>query len=311
MNEACIAECRRLKAHSRRDENNSTPTIKQRGFKGNRTVSQAFSKTFTVCRNKNETDIASNEQILWVEDEKNLKVSDDEIIEILDTDHEEPTLQQEGRANIGLMSLVTLIKEDLETLQENRLVNDACIDALADVLQSSIEKKEVSICHTGLWAAVRDHGWGHNAKMLIHPDPAGGDKWSAYKFTKGHLESKLLLITCNFPANNKVEAGHWILAIREKGKNGKHKLHILDSLGKESGRTYMDILKSKLAYTPFFQGFSKGKIFDVITHSECECGARVAKDMMDIVQNYSKLENKNIPRIIGLTILWEKENDLE
>ena len=29
--------------------------------------------------------------------------------------------------------------------------------------------------------------------------------------------------------------------------------------------------------------------------------------MMNIVQNYSKLEDKNIPQIIGKTILWEKE----
>jgi hypothetical protein len=78
----------------------------------------------------------------------------------------------------GMMNLVTLTTGDLATLQEDRLVNDACIDALADVLQNSIDKKKISICHTGLWAAVRDYGWGKEAQKLVHQDPeeAGADE---------------------------------------------------------------------------------------------------------------------------------------
>ena len=117
------------------------------------------------------------------------------------------------------------------------------------------------------------------------------------------------MIPCNFPGKSAVEAGHWILAIREKGENNKHKLHILvDSLGKDSGRRHKDVIANKLANTPFFKGFPKGKVFDAMKQSECECGARVAKFMEDIAQNYSTLRNKNIPQTIGKTILWEKKN---
>ena len=59
--------------------------------------------------------------------------------------------------------------------------------------------------------------------------------WQALRLTRGHLESKLLMIPCNLQGKSKVEVGHWVFAIREKGEDGKHKLHVLDSLGKDSG----------------------------------------------------------------------------
>ena len=105
-----------------------------------------------------------------------------------------------------------------------------------------------------------------------------------------------------------MEVGHWIfLAIREKGNNGKHNLHILDSLGVESGRRHRDILQSKLAHTPFFQGFPKAKALDVKKQSECECGARVAKCMEDLTNNYEKMgEMDSITNMIGRSVQWEK-----
>jgi Ulp1 family protease len=110
-----------------------------------------------------------------MEEEGKLKINEDEITDLIDSNEEDPTSQQEGGAIRGLMNLVTLTNDDLETLQEGRLVNDACIDALGDVLQSSVDKKEVSICHTGFWAAAREYGWGNEAKTCIHPDPEDTD----------------------------------------------------------------------------------------------------------------------------------------
>ena len=127
------------------------------------------------------------------------------------------------------------------------------------------------------------------------------------RHTRGCLQSKLLMIPCNFPGKSAVEAGHWILAIREKGENNKHKLHILDSLGKDSGRRHKDVIANKLANTPFFKGFPKGKIYDVVRQTECECGARAMKYMMDITRNYLAMnDKKDIPIMIGRTIQWEK-----
>ena len=86
------------------------------------------------------------------------------------------------------------------------------------------------ICHTGLFTAVRDYGWENEA---------GSDSWQTHRFTRGNLMSNLLLRPCNLTGKSKYEvAGHRILAIREKCGNGTHKLHILDSLGKESGRRW-------------------------------------------------------------------------
>jgi hypothetical protein len=116
------------------------------------------------------------------------------------------------------------------------------------------------------------------------------------------------MIPCNFPGKSEVEVGHWTLAIREKGENGKHKLHILDSLGRGSGRTHKDIIANKLANTPLFQGFPKGKIFDVVKQTENECGARMAKYMMDITHNYcTKNKKESITYIIGKTVQRETE----
>ena len=175
----------------------------------------------------------------------------------------------------------------------------------------SVDVKDISICHTGFWAAVRDHGWSEAAKRFIHPDPEDveNEQWQAYKHTRGHLKSKMLLIPCNFPGKSAVEVGHWILAIRERVENGNNKLHILDSLGKESGRRHKDTIANKLANTPFFKGFPKGKIYDVVKQSECECGARVAKYMEDITSNYKIMSGTaNISRILGKTVNWEKNN---
>ena len=116
------------------------------------------------------------------------------------------------------------------------------------------------------------------------------------------------MIPCNFPGRSEVEVGHWVLAIRERGGNGKHKLYVLDSLGHISGNKYRNEITSKLLKTPFFQNFPKGKAYNVPLQTECECGARTAKFMEDIVQNYSIQKIKNIPQIIVETIRWEREN---
>jgi hypothetical protein len=156
---------------------------------------------------------------------------------------------------------------------------------------------------------VRDHGWGPEAKRFIHPDPdnTADNSWQAYKHTRGNLSSKILLIPCNFPGDNEFESGHWILAIREKGVNGKHKLHVLDSLGKKSGVRYRTIIMNKLIYTPFYRSFPKGKAFDAAKQSENECGARMAKYMENITYWVSTTRTKsNIPKMIGDIIQLEK-----
>ena len=187
--------------------------------------------------------------------------------------------------------------------------NDACIDALADVLQLSTGVIDLSICHTGFWAAIRDYGWGQEAEKLIHPDPEETTMWNwqALRLTRGHLESKLLMIPCNFQGRGKVEVGHWVLAIREKGKDGKHKLHVLDSLGQDSGRKHRNTIASKLFRSPLFPNFPKGKTFDAVKQFECECGARMAKYMEDISRNYANMDSRdNIANMIGKTISREK-----
>ena len=72
-----------------------------------------------------------------------------------------------------MTNLVALKEADISTLDNHRLVIDACIDAMGDILQESADINEMSICHTGFWTMVRDHGWGEAAKKLIHPDPDG------------------------------------------------------------------------------------------------------------------------------------------
>jgi hypothetical protein len=156
---------------------------------------------------------------------------------------------------------------------------------------------------------VRENGWGDEAKKFIHPDPEDEkeERWQAYRFTRGQLKSKLLLIPCNFPGDSEVEDGHWILALREKGDNGKHKLHILDSLGKDSGTAYRNKIARKLGKTPIFPTFPKGKSFDVEKQVECECGARVAKYMEDLTYNFRKMgEKESITHMIGKSVQWEK-----
>jgi hypothetical protein len=309
MDIAGIAECRRLKALSRRDEKEGSPAKKQKGLKENRIALKTISNTLDRSNWKSEGTFSNNDPMPVMEDEEGIQVGDDTIIELLESEDEDPMPQQGGGVVRGLMNLVTLSTDDLRTLDNNKLVNDACIDDMGDIIQSSIDKSEISICHTGFWAAVRENGWGEEAKKFIHPDPedAKEERWQAYRFTRGQLKSKLLLIPCNFPGDSEVEDGHWILALREKGDNGKHKLHILDSLGKDSGTAYRNTIARKLGKTPIFPNFPKGKSFDVEKQVECECGARVAKYMEDLTHNYRIMgEKDSITQMIGRSVQWER-----
>jgi hypothetical protein len=278
-----ITECRRQKAIMRRDEGTTTPATKKRK-----------SSKDNTC-DKQEGSSGSN------------------AIDISDSEDITHTSCQDSRQFRGLMNLVALTPADIATLQEGKLVNDACIDALADALQTSTGANDISICHTGFWAAIRDYGWGQEAKKLIHPDPeettmAG---WQAHRFTRGHLKSKLLLIPCNFPGTSKVEAGHWILALRERCENGKHKLYVIDSLGQDSGTRHRNDIVNALVNTPIFKSFPRGKAHAVPEQSEYECGARVAKYMMEITQKYLNTKHKmNITQILGATLGVEKANGL-
>ena len=236
--------------------------------------------------------------------------TENDAIEVLESGDEGESRHRPGyRTMRGLMNLVALQPSDIATLQAGHLVNDSCIDALADILQQSVNVNDISICHTGFFAALRVYGWGDEAKKFIHPDPDEATRttsWQAHRFTRGHLKSRLLMIPCNFPRKTKFEAGHWILAIREKCDNGKNKLHVLDSLGKTSGTKLRDIIAHKLVRTPFFPTFPKGTTFDVPHQTESECGARVAKYMEDVTHNYGQQENTTISFIIGNIIQWEK-----
>ena len=89
-----------------------------------------------------------------------------------------------------MTNLVALKEADISTLDNHRLVIDACIDAMGDILQESEDISEISICHTGFWTMVRDHGWGEAAKKLIHPNPGEFDEntWQAYRHTRGYLQ---------------------------------------------------------------------------------------------------------------------------
>jgi hypothetical protein len=181
---------------------------------------QDISNNLAMGSKKSKINFSRNDAMPVMEDEEKIKVGKIEIIELIDSDEEEPVPQQAGGIIRGLMNLVTLSTNDLATLHKNNLVNDACIDAMGDILQQKLDDEHISICHTGLWAAVRDHGWGDDPD----PEDAENERWQAYKFTRENLQSKLLMIPCNFPGESEVEVGHWILAIREKGENGKHKL---------------------------------------------------------------------------------------
>ena len=309
MDMQSIAECRKLKALSRRAENSGSPSKKQKGSKGGRIALKNISNTGAIDNRGSDNKTTDEDTMPLMEEEEILKGNESEIIELTDSEDQDTSTQQEGGMIRGMMNLVTLTARDLGTLEKNKLVNDACIDAMGDVLQPTLDVKNISICHTGLWAAVRVYGWGDEAKRLIHPDldDTVENRWQAYKHTRGNLSSKILLIPCNFPGENKFESGHWILAIREKGVNGTHKLHVLDSLGKESGARYRTIIMNKLIYTPFYRSFPKGKAFDAAKQSENECGARMAKYMENITYCVSTTRTKsNIPKMIGDIIQLEK-----
>jgi hypothetical protein len=67
-------------------------------------------------------------------------------IVMLESESEEEEASDEHNYTRGLMNLLTLTREDRRTIEGR--VNDACINALSDVLHKQVKKDRISICHT-------------------------------------------------------------------------------------------------------------------------------------------------------------------
>ena len=207
LSAADVNECRRQKAIMRRDEGKTSPAKKRKSCKGNTPQSLKNKSNNNIIKSTGKDNLTTQSNGYRQEGS-----SGSNAIDISDSEDVTHTSCQDSGQLRGLMNLVALTPADIATLQEGKLVNDAYIDALADALQTSSDANDISICHTGFWAAIRDYGWGQEAKMLIHPDPEeiSMEGWQAHRFT---LKSKLLLIPCNFPGKSRwwrLDTGYWL-----------------------------------------------------------------------------------------------------
>jgi Ulp1 family protease len=145
-------------------------------------------------------------------------------IVILESESEEGKKVNGQSITRGMTNLMTLTKKDLQTIEGR--VNDACINALSDILHKKLTHKRISICHTQFFIALKERGW-LEASRYVQWDPNSpiSERWHANKYAQAHITSEILIIPCHFP-------GHWALALRVILPTGKHVLHVLDSLGR-------------------------------------------------------------------------------
>jgi Ulp1 family protease len=160
---------------------------------------------------------------------------------MLDSDSEEEQQTTKQNYTRGLMNLITLTKRDIMTIEGK--INDACINALSDVLHKQVKKERISICHTQFFVELKERGW-QEACRYIQCDPSSPikERWKANQYTQAHITSKVLIIPCHFP-------GHWALAIRVTLPTGKHVLHVLDSLGRDASNVTFGKVKEHLKGT--------------------------------------------------------------
>ena len=202
--------------------------------------------------------------------------------------------------NRGLMNLLTLKNRDLQTIEG--WVNDACINALSDVLHKKTDRTVISICHTQLFSTLTARGW-QEANKFLQWDPSSlpSERWQHYEHAQACITSNILLIPCHFP-------GHWVLAIRIILPSGTHSLYILDSLGRDSSRATFSRVREHLQNTPILKNKVKFKALNIREQTNDECGSRMAKYMANICDQWENENTTGFPAWLE-RLLTKERND--
>ena len=220
-------------------------------------------------------------------------------IVILESEAEEGKKINGQSITRGMMNHMTLTKKDIQTIEGR--VNDACINALSDILHRKLNHKRISICHTQFFIALKERGW-LEASRYVQWDPNShiSERWHANKYAQAHITSEILIIPCHFP-------GHWALALRVILPTGKHVLHVLDSLGRDASNVTFGKVKEYLKDTSIIKNKVKFKAFDIKEQTSDECGLRMAKYMTNICTEWSDTNTAGFSNWLGRLIKKEKE----
>ena len=200
----------------------------------------------------------------------------------------------------GMMNLITLTKKDIKTTEGK--VNDACINALSDILHKKLTHKRISICHTQFFIALKERGWSEASRYIKwDPNSPSSERWQANKYTQAHINSEVLIIPCHFP-------GHWALAIRVIMPTGRHILHVIDSMGKDASEVTFGKVKEALKNTPIIKNKVKFKAFDIREQISDECGLRMAKYITNICMEWSDTNTVGFSSWLGRLIKKERKD---
>jgi hypothetical protein len=218
-------------------------------------------------------------------------------IVILESEAEEGKKMNGQSITRGMMNHMTLTKKDIQTIEGR--VNDACINALSDILHKKLNHKRISICHTQFFIALKERGW-LEASRYIQRDPNSpiSERWHANKYAQAHITSEILIIPCHFP-------GHWALALRVILPTGKHVLHVLESLGKEASKATFGKVREHLRDTPIIKNKVKFKAFNIKKQSDDECGLRMAKYITNICDQWKSMNAGNFSSWLGRLLAKE------
>ena len=181
-------------------------------------------------------------------------------------------------------------------------MNDACINALSNVLHKKTDMKVINICHTQFFSTSRVRGWQEANKFLQwDPSSTPSERWQNYKHAQACITSNILLIPCHFP-------GHWVLVIRIILPSGTHLLYILDSLGRDSSRATFSRVRENLQNTPILKNKVKFKALNIREQTNDECGSRMAKYMANICDQWENANTTGFMAWLG-RLLTKERND--
>ena len=236
---------------------------------------------------------------------------DGEIMD-LSSDEEE---QYDSRA-LNAPNVYGLNKHDYFSIEQKGIeLRGSCVQAVIEVIHGNTELEEITSVNTDFYPYLLK-GKLDEAKSLLHPDNRCTEnsqrQWNTSIKRRATANSRMLLIPCHLVEKDKVtkqEMKHWILTVRIRTDNNKHRFLIFDSIGIKAGRKRMKMIKANMMKVNLTTKEDHWEAMNLRPQTERECGIRTVTYMLKF-QEWAKgqLQSIDIVRRIKEVVQNEKSD---
>jgi hypothetical protein len=200
----------------------------------------------------------------------------------LSSDEEEP----ENPKAQAMPILFNLSKASFRAIETKlALMRGECIQAIIEMIHRDTSRRELSCVSTDFLSHLIKRKITE-AKNLLHPDKGcqkADATWITSKSSQATAQSRVLLIPCHIIKENKqkeIIMSHWVLAVRIRIHENKHKLLVFDSCGIKAARKQLKEIRKQLMKINLLEKNDAWEALSLKEQTEQECGIRMAIYML-------------------------------